>query len=484
MQMSSPLGQLTSSLIYLYHSNDAMMQSSSVALKEQFRLYAYNNSSTPQTHKQTKLFYEALSTQDRLTALLEGDLDFHGQDSSYASHNFHAFAAKFPPQLPRAFIRGLSFPGDVVLDPMMGSGTTIVEALLEGRQAIGFDLDPLAYLLSRVKSTPIKSEELIKVIELVISEAKAFFIENRRVTRTLQKRFDERTRHFVSFWFLPETQRELMSIVLAIENVVDPNIRQFLELTFSSVVVTKSGGVSMARDLAHGRPHRVATKIPRNALDQFALRARKNCKCIASLNINGKPPTLNQIDARSMPLLDETVNLVITSPPYANAIDYMRAHKFSLVWLGRTVRELSELRATYLGAERIGRVPNSTKLPDLVETTLETLAKLDEKRSAIVRKYFIEMTQVFKEIFRVIRCDSAAVIVVGPSTMRGLNMRTHDCLVEIARTCGFIVIGSKQRALDRNKRMMPARFGAQRGSAIEQRMHEEYVIGLYKGAKK
>lgn len=92
-----------------------------------------------------------------LQELLQGDLDFRGHDSSYASHNLHAFAAKFPPQLPRLFIEKLTQPGETVLDPMVGSGTTLVEAILLGRRAIGFDIDPLALHLCRVKTTPLDS---------------------------------------------------------------------------------------------------------------------------------------------------------------------------------------------------------------------------------------------------------------------------------------------------------------------------------------
>ncbi len=85
--------------------------------------------------------------QERLATLLSQDLDFHDQDSGYAAHNFHSFPAKFPPQLPRKFIVALTAPGDVVLDPMMGSGTTVLEAFLTGRRGVGFDIDPLALLL-------------------------------------------------------------------------------------------------------------------------------------------------------------------------------------------------------------------------------------------------------------------------------------------------------------------------------------------------
>jgi DNA modification methylase len=124
---------------------------SSAVLKEQLRLYAFGDTLPPEPRIVLRIQQE-LTKRDKLIALLEGELNFHGENSSYASHDLHAFAAKFPPQLPRAFIRGLTLPGDRVLDPMMGSGTTIVEALIEGRHGIGLDLDPLALQLSRIKT--------------------------------------------------------------------------------------------------------------------------------------------------------------------------------------------------------------------------------------------------------------------------------------------------------------------------------------------
>jgi DNA modification methylase len=86
--------------------------------------------------EQSSIARHGVRYRERLSDLLSSDLDFHGKNSAYASHNFHAFPAKFPPQLPRKFIEGLTEPGDVVLDPMMGSGTTIVEVFLPGRWRI------------------------------------------------------------------------------------------------------------------------------------------------------------------------------------------------------------------------------------------------------------------------------------------------------------------------------------------------------------
>jgi DNA modification methylase len=419
------------------------------------------------------------SKRQRLSALLSGELNFHGEDGSYASHDVHAFAAKFPPQLPRAFIRGLTAPGDFVLDPMMGSGTTIVEALLEGRRGIGLDIDPLALRVSRAKTMPMSANALQNIGLKVIAQAQNL-LSDRSVEKLLQE-FDSRTKEFIDYWFYPHTQRELSALVLSIQNVGEPLIRRFLELTFSSIIVTKSGGVSRARDLAHSRPHLDREKKPKNALEQFSMRLQKNIKSIAHLETNGAIAAPLPGDARSMPLRSEVIDLIVTSPPYANAIDYMRAHKFPLVWLGASIANLTELRATYIGAEKINGTQYA-ELPDKTEIIIWQLDKHDRKKSSVLRKYFTEMQSVLTEMYRVLRKDSPAIVVVGPSIMRGIDVQTHHCLAESAQEVGFSVVGIVQRSLDRNKRMMPARFGKKTDSMIEQRMHEEYVIGLLKPA--
>jgi hypothetical protein len=133
-----------------------------------------------------------ISYRERLRVLLSSDLDFHGKSSAYASHNFHAFPAKFPPQLPRKFIEGLTAPGDVVLDPMMGSGTTILEAFLVGRRGIGFDIDPMALRLCKVKVTPLALEETATAGNQVLHRAQESLQQDGTELRhQLDARFEE-----------------------------------------------------------------------------------------------------------------------------------------------------------------------------------------------------------------------------------------------------------------------------------------------------
>ncbi|HEY7507054.1 MAG TPA: hypothetical protein VH621_05570, partial [Nitrososphaera sp.] len=230
------------------------------------------------------------------------------------------------------------------------------------------------------------------------------------------------------------------------------------------------------------RPHLDKQRVPKNALEQFSIRLQKNLTSIAALPANGAVAAPLAGDARAMPFADGVIDLIVPSPPYANALDYMRAHKFSLVWLGKSVGHLSALRAEYIGSERVKGTPFAT-LPERPTGTIRELAQQDKSKSVRLCKYFTEMKAVFTEMYCVLRHDAAAVVVVGPSVMRGINVQTHRCLADIAAELGFDVVGVVQRMLDRNKRMMPARF-RKTDSMIEQRMHEEYVIGLWKPAGK
>lgn len=449
------------------------------AFKRQLPLFASNSPESSASDFLIRL-EQISSTREKLKAILESNLDFHGEDSICASHNFHSFAAKFPPQLPRVFIHSLTNPGDTVLDPMMGSGTTLVEALLERRKGIGLDIDPLALRLGYAKTITVDRNKLRELGNKVLKKAYHYLLDREKVQRSLSHVFDEKTKRFIDYWFLPNTQRELMALVLAIQDVTDKIARQFLELTLSSIIVTKSGGVSRARDLAHSRPHLDEAKIPKDALDQFSFRLKKNLNGIEESTADGIESLIMKADARSMPIADGVVNLIVTSPPYANAIDYMRAHKFSLVWFGGSISELSKLRATYVGSERIGSMVHDA-LPEFPQRVVNELQQLDQKKATILRKYFAEMKTIFSEMFRVLREDSAAIVVVGTSTMRGIDTQTHHCLADIAARAGFDVVGVPRRSMDRNKRMMPARFGT-KTSMIEDRMHEEYIIGLLKPA--
>jgi DNA modification methylase len=183
-----------------------------------------------------------------------------------------------------------------------------------------------------------------------------------------------------------------------------------------------------------------------------------------------------QCSACRLAIKDESVDLVVTSPPYANAIDYVRANKFSLAWLGISVADLGRLRNNYIGSETVRRMADAPLTPS-TEDVLQSLKALDRKKEAVLRKYYLEMRDALQEMRRVLLPGRHAVIVVGTSTMRGMDVRTPKCLADIARIEGFEIESVLRRSLDRDRRMMPFAKGL---TQIERRMGTEEVLVLKK----
>lgn len=411
-------------------------------------------------------------------ALLSTYLDFHQESTTCSLHNFHAFAAKFPPQLPRLFIESLTQESDTVLDPMAGSGTALVEAVLRGRHAIGVDVDPLAYIICRAKTDKISYKSARNTLSDILFHVR-FYETPQRAEKWIRDRFDEKTKEFVDFWFERKTQIELAMLMHAMEDVItDVEMKTFFLGVFSSIIITKSGGVSKARDLAHTRPHRDTKKNPRDALDQFRAKGEKSVAALSTMEKAPGTARIIQGDARTLPLSDNSVDLIVTSPPYANSIDYVRAHKFSLVWFGWPVDVLSRLRSMYVGTEQVKK--SESALPVLADTCCKTFEKKDAKRGNILRQYFCDMSSVLCEMYRVLRSDAAAVVVIGTSTSRGMVIPHHSCLKAIGEQVGFECVKIGERTLERDRRMMPvARESTRKG--IENRLHNEYVLGFWKG---
>lgn len=445
-----------------------------------------------------------MQTLDRA---LSTSLDFHEEDSLYASHNFHPFPAKFPPQLPRHFICQLTEPGEVVLDPMSGSGTTVLEAHLNGRQGIACDIDPLALLITQVKTTPLDGQMVAQAgAELVNRAQQRLQRQGARVGDKWRNGWDGQTQKFIDYWFNGQTQLQLFSLLTEIEAVPDASLQRFFQVAFSAVIIAKTGGVSLALDLAHTRPHRAqqvlmedeffttvgnkpirpgrerfVTKIVRSAFREFEQRVRRNVAGLLPAQTGLLPPILLQGNVQSLPLAANSADLIITSPPYAsNAIDYLRSHKFSLVWFGHGVAKLRKKRQEYMGHTAAKNQQLTKPLPTLPARVVEAVQQLNGTQGESLAHYFAEMEQALAEMWRLLKPGKAAIIVIGNSVIRGKDAQIPACLATLAERQGFRLASLVERRLDRNRRMMPAHHQPITTSPIHQRMTHEYIIGLEK----
>jgi len=359
-----------------------------------------------------------------------------------------------------------------VLDPMVGSGTVLAIAQANGHRCIGFDVDPLAVLISRVWTRALNASVVRQEADEVLKRA-------RRIARNLSSRdayplaADEETRAFVRYWFDDYVRRQLAALSSAIIEVAVGTVREALWCAFSRQIIAKQAGVSLALDLAHSRPHRVFHRAPRKPF-RFFMDAVEHviAGCLQGGSNDGEVlATVDLGDVRKLPLADKSVDLVFTSPPYLNAIDYLRCSKFSLVWMGYSVTALREIRHTSIGAEVQGE---HNTMHDEVLDRLHLQPALSARMNGILRRYVEDTEQAVREVARVLAPHGQAVYVVGENTIRGTYVPTGQLLTQLAAQVGLKLTGEQFRDLPSNRRYLPPPGDGH--TAMDTRIRREVIL--------
>ena len=168
--------------------------------------------------------------------------EFNDADTQYLTHNIHRYSGKFIPQIARTVIELTSSEGETILDPYMGSGTTLLEAIIVKRKAIGFDLNPLAVLISKVKTTAISNEELDKLWNYVSTQilksqteqvSLSSFENDVEVVPTNKSRLYD---PWNIKWYQNHILNRLNEIYSVIETIPDEHGRELAQVAFSNIL--------------------------------------------------------------------------------------------------------------------------------------------------------------------------------------------------------------------------------------------------------
>lgn len=149
------------------------------------------------------------------------------RDTSYITHGYHRYPAKFIPQLAARLIQEYSSEGDLVVDPFCGCGTTIVEAIVLGRKSIGADINPVATLISTAKTCPIEpkiAESYFRKLQLHLLQYDAAKVD----------RVPSHPR--IDYWFRPTEQAKLAYLLNWIDNIDHRDLRTFFSCGFSNIL--------------------------------------------------------------------------------------------------------------------------------------------------------------------------------------------------------------------------------------------------------
>ncbi|MFX0055434.1 MAG: DNA methyltransferase [Promethearchaeota archaeon] len=388
---------------------------------------------------------------------IEGDIDpdfsipndarilIISQDQTFLTHGIHKFPAKFFPELPRYLIKRYSEPGQIVLDPMCGSGTVILEAMLSDRTGVGIDIDPMARLITKVKTTPIEHDILHSaannLMQLVHQRnTSGYFIPS-------IPQFNYR-----DTWFKDFVLRELAIIRESISDLKlskGSNLRDFMRVVFSSII----------RDVSNADPHCTRTVIRKNlekkispgeVITRFANVLSKQVRAMHDFSDVCKSMNVGDVQipdgiATQTGLEDDSIDLAVTSPPYINAVDYPRTHQLEMYWLDLVEDgPLSNMKRKYIGTETVYkdeyarlRVSGFESLDPLLERIFDR----DPRRSFIVFKFFEDMKGQLKETFRVLHPGGYYCVAIGNNVIRGNLVESHRILEEIATSddVGFMI---------------------------------------------
>ena len=391
----------------------------------------------------------------------------------------HPFPARMAPELAIDTLRNLPGPS-VVLDPMAGSGTVLRHAGDMGHTAMGYDVDPLAVLISGVWTKPICDDAIETAYQDVLSEALA---RDPFETELPWIDGDKETSEFVTYWFGREQQRDLRCISWAIAERCKTSDSEeikacldVLKVALSRIIVSKEQCASLARDTSHSRPHRVCSVSDYKVYQGFERSVQEVRRRLLS-----DPPrmtgTVSLGDARELEVRDESIDAVITSPPYLNAIDYLRGHRLSLVWLGHRLSELRVIRAGSVGAER-GPDAHQGNVDEILGA-MGCIEDLPSRHKGMVKRYAHDVNCIVREVSRVLKPGGSATFVVGNSCLKDVFINNSGAMCKSAALNGLIICERFERELPRRQRYLPITDAG----ALGKRMRTETILKYVKAEK-
>lgn len=366
-----------------------------------------------------------------LTQKSEMQFSFSGEDTSYLTHSLHPYPAKFPPQLPKKILEIYAVKGQTVLDPFCGSGTTLVEARIFGVNAIGVDVNGLSVLLSKVKSTPL-TEQQFSIIENFISniESEIPKWKSEKRPKIIIKKIEGQ-----EHWFQNNVSEEITYLLYEILKQKDNDIRDFLKIVLSSIIVRVSNQESDTRFAAIKK-----NIINGYTLEAFCKKAREYNSRMAEFSKHIHNTTELQIynaDSRNLDFIpDNSIDIIITSPPYANTYDYYLYHKFRMLWLDIDVKFA---QYNEIGSRR-------------------EYSSLKEKKE----KWNEDLIKCFAEMQRVLKPNHFAFIVIGDSVIKKELIKIEKEISEFAPILGLKVNEILSSDLSKHSRIFNPSY-AQKG---------------------
>lgn len=366
-------------------------------------------------------------------------IEYKPSDTGKWTHNYHRYPAKFIPQLVEKLIdEYIPHKEAHINDPFMGCGTTIVSAISRGFKASGTDINKIAYLITKVKSTPIEPDYLDTKIEGLLSRLKNMTLSTLFADKIEplipQKHIDR-----INYWVTEENKIQLGKILRVIYDEEDNAVRDFFIVAFSHILkncsVWLQGSTKPTRDLKKHPPN------PYEALQRHLMKMQKGNDAFYKFVPSKVKETLNQFlnvtigDARNQPVDNETVDLIVTSSPYVTSYEYADLHQLSTIWLDLT-DDLKEYKKEFIGTS-YKRYENKRLRSSIALDIVNKMFQKSRKMAKEIEAFFIDMEEVFDESFRILKKGGRCCYVIGDTKLKGIDILNAEVFAESLQYSGF-----------------------------------------------
>jgi DNA modification methylase len=396
--------------------------------------------------------------------LREEKFDFKGIQASAGIYGIHPYPAMFHFLVIRELLQNFSSKKDTVLDPFMGSGVVAGECLISERNFIGYDINPLAVLIAKVRTTPIKLQLLLKNLEKILEEINL-------------KKYEPVEFFNIHYWFDEKVINELSKLRQAIFEIKECEIRDFFKVAFSETVRK----VSKAKFNEFKLLRKKEENYNFNVLKVFKEISVRNIKLLTEF-YKKFPPTkiVLNLEERNIldgiPINDESIDLVITSPPYGDSkttVAYGQFSRLSLNWL-KIEKNIDNIS--------LGSKPKEISyiLPSkILYKILEKIKEKNGKRAKEVFSFYYDLYDAIKIISRKVKKNGYVCFVVGNRRVGGIELPTDKISADFFESQGF----EHQKTIVReisNKRMPAQNAPSNIRGKKDFTMKYEYIVILRK----
>lgn len=388
------------------------------------------------------------------------------KDPKYVTHGLHAYKGKFYPQLAKGLLNLTKLDeGARVVDPFCGSGTTLLESYLNGFEAFGIDMNPIAAKIATAKTEilEIQPDLLTEVVSTVTDTIKS--APNKAAPDFSEFRvdcMDELVR-----WFPVPVAHKINFILKVIRKNSAGSVRDFLEIILSSII----------REVSQQEPTDLRIRYRRTPISDadvvglfLAQMDTQYARIVKFWKVRGWAPSpfhrarAVEGDNRSpetfsrLGLEPGSVDLVLTSPPYGAALPYIDTDRLSLLTImGVTSAERRPLEVGLTGSREIttgerrrleGQVAGLPKAcqrfvdemrRDLAKDASAGFRKLN--MPALTARYLEDMDSVLRNVHRLCKPGAEAMLVIGDNRIviggRNVVIPTTDLVSQIAKSIGF-----------------------------------------------